>query len=232
MKILALIPARGGSKRLPKKNIKPLGGEPLIVWTLKVAKEVPFVSDIIVSTDDPKIAQICEASGVRVPWLRPYCLSTDTTTSVDVALHALDWYGRNNIVFDGLLLLQPTSPFRNLAQIKKGIDLFLESNFEAAVVGVSRVKLKPDSLFSIANGTLSPLLNTDDMSFLPQDFSDFYEPNGSFYLVSPTHLRENRSFFAKKTLPLVEVDPMESIDIDTDWDFRIASALLEKINED
>lgn len=91
MRILALIAARGGSKRLPGKNIRVLGGKPLIVWSIDAARGIPEICDILVSTDDPAIAAVCSEAGAYVPWLRPEGLATDTASSVDVALHALDW---------------------------------------------------------------------------------------------------------------------------------------------
>ena len=108
MRILALIAARGGSKRLPGKNMRLLGGKPLIIWSIDVAKNIPDICDILVSTDDPAIAAVCTEAGAYVPWLRPAELSTDTASPVDVALHALDWYRAKKGSVDGLLLLQPT----------------------------------------------------------------------------------------------------------------------------
>ena len=113
MKILALIPARGSSKRLPGKNTKLLGGLPLIVWTIRAAKESGCCTQVMVSTDDPEIAAVARDFGAEVPWLRPPELATDTASSVDVALHAIANCGAGSHTIDGLLLLQPTSPFRS-----------------------------------------------------------------------------------------------------------------------
>ena len=92
MRILALITARGGSQRLPGKNIRTLGSKPLIIWSIDVAKNIPDICDILVSTDDPAIAKVCTEAGAYVPWVLPAELATDTANSVDVALHALGWY--------------------------------------------------------------------------------------------------------------------------------------------
>ena len=102
MKILALIAARGGSKRLPGKNIRLLGGKPLIVWSIDVARDIPEICDILVSTDSPAISEICKDAGIVVPWLRPVKLATDKASSVDVALHALEWYEAEKGEIDGL----------------------------------------------------------------------------------------------------------------------------------
>ena len=101
MRILALVPARGGSKRLPRKNIRILAGKPLINWTIEVAKGIPEICEILVSTDDPEIASIAKSAGATVPWLRPKILATDESTSAEVALHALDWYETDNEKIDG-----------------------------------------------------------------------------------------------------------------------------------
>ena len=113
MNLLAIIPARGGSKRLPRKNIRPLGGKPLIEWSIDICSGNKSICDILVSTDDVEIQEIAKNSGALVPWLRPNHLSTDETSSIEVALHALDWYEDKNGSVDGVILLQPTSPFRN-----------------------------------------------------------------------------------------------------------------------
>lgn len=109
MRVLALIPARGQSKRVPGKNKRALGGKPLICWSIDCAQEIEAICDVLVSTDDPEIAAIATAAGASVPWMRPSDLATDTATSVDVALHALDWYERENGIVDGLLLLDRKS---------------------------------------------------------------------------------------------------------------------------
>ena len=131
MKILALILARGGSKRLPGKNIRILGGKPLIVWSLDVAQDIAEICTTLVSTDDLEIAKVCKEAGALVPWLRPAELSTDTAGSVDAALHALDWYEKEYGMVDGILLLQPTSPFRTKETVRKGIELFKENGIKS-----------------------------------------------------------------------------------------------------
>ena len=136
MKILAVVTARGGSKRLPGKNVRPLGGIPLLTWSINVASGIPEVCDILVSTDDPAIADIARDAGALVPWLRPAELATDDASSVDVCLHALDWYEAAHGAVDGLLLLQPTSPLRRRATLERGLDAF-RAHGGRPVLGVS-----------------------------------------------------------------------------------------------
>ncbi len=119
MKILALIPARGESKRLKNKNILDLGGKPLVNWSIEQAVAIENIVDVLVSTDSEKIAKVSKKAGAIVPWLRPKNLATDNASSVDVAIHAVDWYESQVCTIDGLLLLQPTSPFRSKATIEK-----------------------------------------------------------------------------------------------------------------
>ena len=141
MKIVALIPARAGSKRIKKKNSKKLLGQPLISWTIKTVKKVKEISDIFVSTDDEQIGKICRKLGIKFPWKRPKNLGGDKVSSENVALHFLKWYEKKYSKIDGLLLLQPTSPFRKKSSIKKAIKLF-KKNKNKAIVSFSRINKK------------------------------------------------------------------------------------------
>jgi len=127
MKILAVIPARGGSKRVPGKNIRYLGGKPLICWTIESVKGIPEVTDILVSTDDEKIAEVARTAGTSVPWLRPRPLATDTSKAIDVVLYEINRYEKEFHKIDGVLFLQPTSPFRKIETIRTGIEFYRNS---------------------------------------------------------------------------------------------------------
>lgn len=221
MRILALIPARGGSKRLPGKNIKLLGGKPLINWAIDAAQGIPEICEILVSTDAPEIALVAKEAGANVPWLRPEVLSTDQATSVDVALHALDWYEAENGVVDGLLLLQPTSPFRTQATIKRGIELF-KNQSHRPVIGVSPVQDHPMWTFKMKDGYLVPYMENHGFGVRSQDLEPTLVANGGFYLVSPVELRKNKSFISSESIALLVNSPREALDIDTEWEFKIA----------
>ena len=221
MRILALIPARGGSKRLPGKNIRLLGGKPLINWTIEVAQGIPEICEILVSTDDPKIALIAKEAGANVPWLRPEVLATDQATSVDVALHALNWYESENGVVDGLLLLQPTSPFRTQATIKQGIELFKSHGYRP-VIGVSPVRDHPMWTFKMQNGYLIPFVEHHGFGIRSQDLELALVANGGFYLTSPEKLRRDKSFIGLESIPLRVDSPQEALDIDTESEFELA----------
>jgi CMP-N,N'-diacetyllegionaminic acid synthase len=198
-----------------------LAGRPLIVWSIEVVKEVPTICDILVSTDDSSIAEVARKAGALVPWLRPMELATDSATSVDVSLHALNWYENQNGKVDGLLLLQPTSPFRSQTTVLRGVELFC-TNHRRAVLGVSPAVSHPMLCFRIENGSLRQFVEGKGLQGRSQELPSAYVLNGAFYLVTPEHLRARRAFYAEDALPLLIDDPEESIDIDTEWDWRIA----------
>lgn len=226
MRILALIPARGGSKRLPGKNIRVLGDRPLIVWSIDVARDIQEICDILVSTDDSAIASICSETGALVPWLRPAELATDTASSVDVVLHALDWYEAEKGTVDGILLLQPTSPFRTQKTVLSGISLF-RKNGRQSVLGVSRTHAHPMWTLKMDGEYVVPFLQENGLGTRLQDLPAAYVVNGSFYLISPEELRINRTFVGLRTSPLIIESPQEALDIDTEWDWKLAEACLE-----
>ena len=224
MRILAVIPARGGSKRLPGKNIRMLGEKPLIVWSIDAAKGIPEICDILVTTDSSEIAEICKESGVLVPWLRPAELATDTASSVDVAIHALDWYESEHGTVDGLLLLQPTSPFRTKETICTGIALFTKHG-HSTVVGVSPTHEHPMWTLKIQNGYLVPFMSKAGLQTRSQDLPPAFVVNGAFYLLSPMEIRNKKTFVTEMTIPLLISVSKETIDIDNEQDFKIAVCL-------
>ena len=229
MRVLVLIPARGGSKQLPGKNIKLLGDKPLINWMIDVAQGIPEICEILVSTDDPKIAAIAKAAGAYVPWLRPESLATDQATSVDVALHAINWYEEESGSVDGLLLLQPTSPFRTQATIKQGIELF-RSNGYRPVIGVSPVQDHPMWTFKLKDGYLVPFVEHHGFGIRSQDLEPALVANGGFYLISPVELRKSKSFIGGERLPLLIYSPKEALDIDTEWEFKVAEVFISGLS--
>jgi N-acylneuraminate cytidylyltransferase len=227
MRILALIPARGGSRRVPGKNIRKLGNKPLINWTIESALNTPELSDIVVSTDNPQIAEIARSAGATVPWLRPLKLATDESKSVDVAIHALDWFEKENGEVDGILLLQPTSPFRTYKTIQKAIRLF-ENHKGSSIIGVSPVQ--NHHLYTLEKHG-EYLVKYQQQMFLSkksQDKSRIFAVNGAIYLVSPQELRSSNSFIGSCLLPVIVESPIEALDIDTEEDFKIAELFLSR----
>ena len=228
MKTIAIIPARGGSKRLPKKNSKILAGKPLVTWTIEAAKSTALIDEVIVSTDDEEIAKISEREGACVPWLRPSNLAADDIKTPAVAKHALDWYEENRGTVDGIILLQPTSPFRTKQTIERGIDLFY-NNAKTSVVSVSIAGTHPSWCFRICGDRLQPFYSLADLEKQSQDLTSIYAANGAFYMITPHDLRAFGSFYTNKMVPLLIQSELERIDIDTELDWRIATCVAETL---
>ena len=224
MRILALILARGRPKRCPGKNIRLLGCKPLIVWSIDAAEGVSEICDILVSTDDPAIADVARTAGALVPWLRPAELASDTATSVDAALHALDWYEAERGEVDAVLLLQPTSPFRTTETIKQGIEKF-KAHATDSVLGVSPTHAHPAWTFTITKGRLVPFFDGKGLGKRSQDLVPAYVVNGAFYLISTDALRVERTLFPDGTVPLEMHSRKEGFDIDDEWDFKFAECM-------
>jgi CMP-N,N'-diacetyllegionaminic acid synthase len=228
MKILTLITARGGSKRLPGKNLRSLGGIPLIVWSINVVQGLSEICDTLVSTDDPGIAEVARNSGALVPWLRPPELATDTASSIDVCLHALNWYESENGKVDGIMLLQPTSPFRSRESILQGIELF-RLHQHRPVIGVSLAESHPMWCFKIEEETMYPFIEGGGLNMRSQDLPPAYVVSGAFYLSAPESLRKLKSFYSENMVPLVIDVPEENLDIDTEWDWKLAEAIWQNL---
>ena len=227
MRILALVPARGNSQRISGKNLRQLGSKPLVVWPIDAAKDMPEVCDILVSTDDPRIADVARSAGALVPWLRPPALATDAALVIDAALHALNWYEDVHGPVDGLLLLQPTSPFTSRSTIHRGTNLFGANNYQS-VLGVSFALSHPMRCFTVDGVHLTPYLPEHDLQIRSQDLPPAYVVNGCFYLSAPAVIRENHALYGKTVIPLVIESRKETIDIDTEWDWQIAQWAVDQ----
>ena len=227
MEIIAVIPARAGSKRIPGKNLKLLGEKPLVAWSIEVALASKSFERVLVSTEDSKIAEVAKSYSAEVPWLRPADLATDEATSEDVVI---DLLGRINNekgkLPKALMLLQPTSPFRSANSIHRAIDLF-ENNGGESVVSVSLSATSP-YLCKILNGKgeMKPFIPDQPDIQRTQDMPPVYQLDGLIYLSSIQNLLNEKSFYSKHTRGLIIDDPHESIDIDTPLDWLMAQAVL------
>ena len=230
-KILAIIPARGGSKGLPSKNIKPLCGKPLIGWSIEQAQASEYIDEIFVSTDSREIATVAERFGIKVPFLRPSELATDTSPSSAFVLHTIDYYRNKGQEFDYILLLEPTSPLRDVDDINIAIEQLLNHNTAKSIVGVSKVEAThPAFLVNISKeGLLKPYL--EEMKVLRrQELNDLYFFEGSLYLSEIDYFMKTESFYHNLTLPYV-VPKYKSYEVDDIVDFYIIEKLLElKLN--
>lgn len=225
MKILAVIPARGGSKGVPGKNIKILNGKPLIQYTIEAAKEA-FVSEpICISTDDIKIKKVVESLGTEVPFLRPDELATDTSGTYEVLLHAVNYYESIGYSPDVVVLLQATSPFRSSTHIKEALDLYDESC--EMVVSVKETKANPYYVLREEgeNGYLVP--SKVGKFIRRQDCPEVYELNGAIYIINAAALKEKSLSEFKKVKKYIMSD-LNSHDIDTSLDWEFAEFLMNK----
>jgi CMP-N,N'-diacetyllegionaminic acid synthase len=224
VKVLAIIPARGGSKGLPGKNIKVLDNKPLIAWTIDAAIESKVCHKVIVSTDCEEIAKVATEYGAQVPFLRPEGLGDDNATTVDVMLHAMDNIDFN---FDILMLLQPTSPLRSASDIKNALKLFKASDV-SSVVSVSKCDKSPFwSFWRNEFGKLTPVIEKDNQYERRQNLQDAYVLNGAIYIVNSEKFKKRRQFLFSDTVSY-EMSKSTSVDIDDIFDFKFAEILIDK----
>lgn len=220
MNVLGLIPARAGSKSIPKKNLVDLGGRPLIAWTIEAAVN-SSLSKVIVSTDSIEIAAACKSLGAEVPFMRPEKISKDDSLSIDVVIHALDTLEED---FDSVMLLQPTSPFRSVSDINNAIQLLAEADSVIsveAVEGMHPARMK----FINTDGYLVDPLFAEEVENMPrQQLSPLYIRNGAIYLTKIDSIRQ-RTFKGAKSRALI-MPSSRSINIDSEFDLQIARALL------
>lgn len=235
MTILGVIPARGGSRRVKKKNIKELGGRPLIAYTIEAAKKAKTLDYFLVSTDDPEIAKISKAWGARVPFKRPAKISEDIDTSF-VAQHAINWFEKKKgKEVSYVVILQPTSPFRTHNDIDRCVQLAIETKGDS-IISVVNARQHPYWCFELDSYSqrLYPLMGTDLKGdiLVSQNLPLVLYPNGAVYVVKRDLLMEEKRIFGDKIYPYL-MPESRSIDLETETDFVVASALipLQKKNE-
>lgn len=229
--VLAIIPARSGSKGLPGKNIRTLCGKPLIAWSVEQARACPEIDTVIVSTDDQKIARVATAFGAEVPFLRPNELSSDTASSIDVILHAIDFMAKGGSNFDLIVLLEPTSPLREVADISGAIKQLLGTPNCQSVVSVSQAEgVHPAFLYRLNEGLLKPYLGIQPTNLRRQDIEKLYFLEGSVYVSYIDALKARRSFYHENTAPWV-VPKYKSFEVDELTDLIIIEALMSARQE-
>lgn len=229
MKILVIIPARGGSKGIPHKNIKPLNGKPLINYTIDEAREIVGDEDICVSTDDPEIIKCVEDYGLKVPFVRPEELATDTAGTYEVLLHALYFYEKQGRHYDVVLLLQNTSPFRKAEQIKEALKLYNED--VDMVVSVKECAANPYyCVFEENSKGYLHVCKGDGNIFRRQDAPKVYEYNGAIYIMNANKLKTTHMHKMQKRVKYV-MDDMSSFDLDTMWDWEMAERIAAQNKE-
>ncbi len=231
MKILAVIPARSGSKGIPEKNIKLLGKFPLIAYSIKTALKSKLLDKIIVSTDSEKIAKIALQYGAEVPFLRPKELAMDTTPTLPVLEHALHFFLQKNETYDAICLLQPTSPFRTVDFLNQAINKFIE--------------LKPDSLVSVRevphefnphwifepdkNNFLK--ISTGDEKIIPrrQDLPKAYYRDGSIYIINTNTILKKNNLLGNRIAYIETPENIPYVNLDTPEDWKIAEKIIKNV---
>ncbi len=219
--VLAIIPARGGSKGVPRKNLRPLAGKPLIAWTIAAAQKSAYIDRLILSSEDAEIIAVAKAWGCEAPFIRPAELARDDTPGIDPVLHALDALPG----YDYVVLLQPTSPLRETADIDGGIFRCADGDAPACV-SVSPPAQHPYWTYRIdEEGRMSPLF--DNIPARRQDLPDVYALNGAVYVARTLDLRHTRDFLMPGAVAFVMPDA-RALDIDTPADLALAECLLER----
>lgn len=220
-RIVAIIPARGGSKGIPNKNIIEVGGKPLIAYTIETALQSKYVDNIFVTTDSEKIAKISRQWGASVPFLRPSILATDDAKIIDAVIHTLENLPE---LYDYVLILQPTQPLRTTIQIDKAIELIINSQ-EDSLVSVSKAKQHPILMRTIdENGKLQSLLRQNS-TVRRQDFQDIYIVDGSIYINAIPALNNNTSL---NDNDLAFITNSKMVDIDEFDDLEKLEELIKR----
>ncbi|HDZ33955.1 MAG TPA: acylneuraminate cytidylyltransferase family protein [Pseudoalteromonas sp.] len=223
-KVLAIIPARGGSKRLPRKNILPLIGKPLIAWTIEAGLGCKYIDKVIVSSDDDEILKISQNFGADII-KRPEKLASDTSSSFDALKHTIESIDR----YDYIILLQATSPLRHYKHIDEAIELLIEKNANA-IVSVCEMDHSPLWSNKIdKNLSMQGFLREEVLNKRSQDLEKYYRLNGAIYICEVKKLLQQESFFLKENIYAYKMDRKSSIDIDEDIDFKIASLLIPDV---
>lgn len=226
MNIVAVITARGGSRGLPRKNVLPLAGLPLIAHSIRVAQEAKRVSRVIVSTDDEEIIAVSREFGAEVPFVRPPELSTADSAHIDVMLHVVSWLEQHGDLPDAVLLLQPTTPLRTPEDIDGAVEL-MESTDCPAVVGLSPAESHPYLTYKVAaDGRLTGFIDHGLRYPRRQDLPPAYILNGALYLNRCSSLRETQMFQPPGAFGWV-MPAERSVDIDSLEDFLVAEKLLK-----
>ena len=225
MSLLAIVAARGGSKAIPRKNIKPLKCKPLIAWSIDSAKQATCIDHLIVSTEDEEIASVARGFGADVPFMRPAELAADDTPGIDPVLHAISHLPD----YDWVLLLQPTSPLRSAEDID-GIWKFCQERCVPSAVSICEVGEHPYLMYQRrADKSLDPFITGRPKVIRRQDLPPVYALNGALYLAKVDWLLERRDFIGPETLGYI-MPPERSVDLDTPQDWRWVEFLIEQKN--
>lgn len=230
MRILGLIPARGGSKGVPKKNIKLLGKLPLIQYTLNSAKESNLLTEIVVSTDNEEIAIAAEVAGYKPPFVRPAELAQDMSTSLEVVQHAIAFFESKQVFFDAVCLLQPTNPFREKGSIDEAIKKFRDSDADC-LISVLPIPYEFNPHWAFEENLQGLLkIATGEEKIIPrrQELPKTFHRDGAIYITKTDVIKQGSLY--GKTIAYIESNPKFHVNIDTMEDWETAEKILTQIN--
>ncbi|WP_294958245.1 acylneuraminate cytidylyltransferase family protein [uncultured Flavobacterium sp.] len=229
MRILAIIPVRGGSKGVPGKNIKLLDGKPLLAYTAEVAFASNLLTEVIVSTEDEQISEIAKGLGAKVPFFRPMSLAEDNTPTVDVVIHALKWYESQSVFFDAVCLLQVTCPFRTVEFLNKAIERFVEKDTDSlvSVLKVPHVYNPHWTFEEDHEGNLKNTAGDSQIISRRQELPTAYHRDGSVYITKSKVLLKEHSLYGK-SIAFIESDPESYVNIDTLADWKKAEEIIQQ----
>ena len=228
--VIAIIPARAGSKGLPGKNIRDLCGKPLIGWTIEAGLKSKYIDVVAVSTESQDIARVARNFGAATPFMRPPELATDEATSYEVTKHMLDCYQAEcNASFDYTVLLEPTSPLRDSNDIDRALEKLTETSQAKSIVGIAKTEgQNPAFLVKVrADATLVEFIDGGMRHIRRQDVEDVYFIEGSIYISETSKLLERKTFYHEKTIGYI-LPKWKSLEIDDEVDFIMVEALMTK----
>jgi CMP-N,N'-diacetyllegionaminic acid synthase len=228
--VIAVIPARGGSKGLPRKNVKPLLGKPLLAWSIEAAQKSRHVDAVVVSTDDEEIATAARQCSVAVPYLRPSSLATDTATTHDVLMHVLEEEEYRGRRFDYLALLEPTSPLREAQDVDAAIERLVRHPSAKSIVGLAKSECgHPEFTVVLNEDRLIRSYTTSSGEFRElrrQELREAFFFEGTIYVSEVDHLKRAGTFYHASTLGYV-VPKWKSYEVDDIFDFFVVEAMLK-----
>jgi len=231
LRILGIIPARGGSKGVPNKNVKLLNGKPLLQYTTDVALQCNGLSKVILSSDDDKIIKVAKDLGIEVPFIRPNNLAQDASPTLPVILHALEFFDKQGESFDAVCLLQVTSPFRTVDFLDKAIEKFIKQDSDS-LISVLEVphEFNPHWVFEVNKiGELKIATGEKDIISRRQELPKSYHRDGCIYITKTAVLKEQKSLFGQK-ISYIESSQKHHVNIDTMDDWRRAEEMIIKYN--
>ena len=222
--ILGIIPARGGSKGIPRKNILDIAGKPLIGWSIEEGLKSKYIDRLVLSTEDKEIAEIALKNGVEVPFLRPLELASDTASGVAPVIHMLETLPEK---YDYVVLLQPTSPLRTVEDIDGCIEQCINLNANCCI-SMSKANTNPYLAFSISNDNhLDFIIKRDKYYTTRQQLPTAYEPNGAIYVAKCDWIRKTNKYLTEETIGYI-MPKERSLDVDDYFDFELCDMLLKK----